>query len=121
MQTLLKAYGTFFSFRSARHPMRLLMFMTALSLIRKVIAHAPLCENQLRMRRILFNLLSEPPDMNVYGPKIAFLLPYRFQQLFSAEYRSPVCNKHLQQVKFLRRQINLAAVDDDISTDEVYR
>src|SRR5437588_8558301 len=65
------------------------------------VAHAPDGENELRGIRVVFDFLTQPAHMNVYGARVdhSIITPHAHQQAVSREDHPAVANEVHEQIK----------------------
>lgn len=79
----------------------------------EIISYSPLRMYILRLTGICLNLLTESPDVYIHRPDISRIIitPDRIQQMVTAVDFIRIQRHQLQQIKFLRCQIDLFSAD----------
>jgi len=72
--------------------------------VAKFVAYAPNGQDHLGVFRVLFDFGSQPVDVWINGPIVAFvrIIPDFFQQVFAGENPARVSGEQAQQIKLFR-------------------
>ena len=81
---------------------------------RKIVTHSPLCHDVFRLRRDPLQLLPQAADVHVHGAVVpgVGIAPHQVHQAFPAVDTPGIFHQQLDQVVFLGRQVDGAAVPD---------
>src|SRR5687767_14608617 len=92
---------------------------TGLFSVRELVANTPDGQHELRIVRVLLDLCTEPVDVGINRPIVAFVgvIPNFFEQVLSREDAAGIRSEQSQQVKLFWGEFNMPITNCHLAPD----